>query len=64
MVELTKEEKKFLMELLEEVVNEAKEIERRDSEITQNLTRFVYDENKVRFLEGLKNKVEKIPIKK
>lgn len=62
-MEFTKEEKNFLIETINEFVRDAKEVEKRDSLLTQNLTRFIYDENKVEFLESIKKKLKNLPSK-
>ncbi|MFW6014749.1 MAG: hypothetical protein ACOCQG_06230 [Candidatus Nanoarchaeia archaeon] len=60
MQKLNKTEKEFLAEVLDEYINEAKDVEQRDSNLTQNLARFVYDESKVKFLKDLKKKISEL----
>lgn len=60
MADFTKKEKDFLKEIINEFLKEAKDVEEKDSELTQNLARFIHDDQKVQFLENLKNKLEKL----
>ena len=58
---LMKKEKDFLKEMVDEFLKEAKDVEEMDSQLTQNLARFIHDDQKVQFLETLQKKIKNLP---